>query len=148
MAIEARIQADLQAAMRSGDEVRKRTLRLLLAALRNAAIEHRGPLDEEAEMAVLRRQAKQRRDAMTEFERGSRPDLVAIEAAELEVLSEYLPPAPDDAAIEAAARAAIAAAGATGPADMGKVMGPLLKELGPDADGGRVSAIVRRLLAA
>ena len=150
MSVEARIQADLRAAMKAGDEDRKGTLRLLLAALHNAQIEQRGALDEAAEIAVLRRQAKQRRDAIAEFERGGRADLVAIERAELVIidgyLQDYLPPAMDEAAIEAAARAVIEEVGASGPGDLGKVMGPLMKALGDRADGRTVNSVVRRLL--
>lgn len=148
MAMLEQIQADLTAALRAGDEVRKNTLRMLLSAVHNAEIEQRGPLDDAALLEVLRKQAKQRRDAITEFTRGGRADLVAQEEAELLILQAYLPPAPDDSEIEAAARRVIAAVGASSPADMGKVMGPLMSELGAGADGQRASAIARRLLAA
>jgi uncharacterized protein YqeY len=147
MSLQAQIQDDLTAALRAGDEDRKRTLRLLIAALHNAEIAERGALSEEAALAIVRKQAKQRQDAIADFERGNRPDLVAREQVELDILGAYLPPALDEAALEAAAREVIAATGATGPADMGKVMSPLMQRLGGQADGRQVSAVVRRLLA-
>ncbi len=151
MSVEERIQADLRAAMRGGDETRRDTLRLLLAALHNAQIEKRHPLDEADEVAVLRRQAKQRQDSIADYERGGREELADIERTELAViddyLRDYLPPAVDEAAIEAAARTVIAEVGAQGPGDLGKVMSPLLKSLGPGADGRTVNSVVRRLLS-
>jgi uncharacterized protein YqeY len=148
MAMLEQIQADLKTALRAGDEDRKTTLRMLLSAVHNAEIERHGPLDDPAVLDVVRRQAKQRRDAIAEFTKGGRMDLVAQEESELAILQAYLPPAPDDSQIEEAARRVIASVGASSPADMGKVMGPLMSELGAGADGQRASAIARRLLAA
>jgi uncharacterized protein YqeY len=147
MSLAEQLNEDLRAALRAGDAPRKQTLRLLIAALNNAAKEARGPLSPEAELAVLRRQAKQRQDAIAEFRRGGREDLVAVEEAELAMIQAYLPPPLDDAAIEDAARRVIADLGATGPQDMGRVMKALLADLGDRADGARASAAVRRLLA-
>jgi uncharacterized protein YqeY len=147
MTLDEQLQADLKDALKAGDEDRKRTLRSVRAAVQNAAIDARGPLDDAAVTAVLRKQAKQRRDAIAEFERGGRPDLVASEQAELDIINGYLPPAMGEADVEAAARAMIAQVGATGPSDMGKVMGPLTKSLAGQADGQTISAVVRRLLA-
>lgn len=148
MDIEARLQADLREALRSGDEDRKRTLRSLLAALHNARIEARGPLDEAAQLAVLQRQARQRRESIAEYSRGQRPDLVAREEAELAIIESYLPGALSASDIEAAAKRMIEQVGAQGPQDLGRVMGPLMKELAGRADGKEVNAIVRRLLGA
>jgi uncharacterized protein len=147
MPIEDRLHEDLKAAMKAGDEDRKGTLRMVLAALHNEQIERRAPLDEAAEEAVLRRQAKQRRDAIELYERGGRPELAARERVELDIINGYLPPSLDEAAIEAAARAQIAAVGATSLADMGKVMPPLRQQLAGQADGQVMAAVVRRLLA-
>jgi hypothetical protein len=145
--IEDRLHEDLKVAMKAGDEDRKRTLRMALAALHNAQIERRGPLDDAAEAAVMRQQVKQRRDAIELYQRGGRPELAAREQAELAILADYLPPELDEAAIEAAAREQIAAVGATGPADLGKVMPALMQRLGDQADGKLVASVVRRLLA-
>jgi len=154
-----RITDDLAVAMRAGDEDGKRTRRLLKAAIKNAEIEAVGrgklalgqSLDDEAVVAVLRTQAKQRRDAIALYEQGGREELAAQERRELAIVETYLPAAVPAAEIEALAREHIAAAGATGPADMGKVMGPLMKALqsradGRLVDGQLVGAAVRRLL--
>ncbi len=146
MDFESRLNADLKDALRSGDEDRKRTIRLLLSALHNARIDARRPLTEGEQMAVLQRQARQRRESMAEYERGKRPDLVAQEAAELAIIETYLPAALSMEDLEAAARAVIERVGARSPQDMGRVMGPLMKELAGRADGQTISAVVRRLL--
>ncbi len=146
MDLESRLNADLKDALRAGDEDRKRTIRLLLAALHNARIDARGPLSESDQLAVLQRQARQRRESMAEYGRGNRPDLVAQEAAELAIIESYLPAALSVEELEARARAAIERVGARGPQDMGRVMGPLMKELAGRADGQTISAVVRRLL--
>ncbi len=153
--LEVRLDADLTAAMRSGDDERRQTLRLLKAALKNAAIEAVGrgdlrigdALDQAAVEAVLRKQAKQRRDSIEQFQRGGREDLAAAEARELTIIEAYLPQALSPEEVEAAVRAQIAAVGASGPQDLGKVMGPLSKALAGRADGKLLSDMVRRILA-
>jgi uncharacterized protein len=147
MGLEQRITDDYMAALRAGDETRKATLRLLRAALKNATIEARHPLSDEEVTKVLHKEARQRQDSIEQYQAGHRMDLVAAEKAELETIESYLPQPLTADEIEAAARAQIAAVGATGPGDMGKVMGPLIKHLGPRADGGLVQATVRRLLS-
>ncbi len=146
MNLEQRIAEDLKDALRAGDENRKRTLRMVRAALKNAAIEARGELDDEAVLAVLQRQARQRRESISAFERGGRADLVAAEKAELAVIEPYLPRQLTPEEIEAAARRQIEALGASGPQDLGRVMRPLIEEMSGRADGRVVSEIVRRLL--
>jgi uncharacterized protein YqeY len=147
MDLEQRLAEDLKSAMRSGDEDRKRTIRLIITALKYARIEARGELDESAQLTVLQRQARERRESIAEYERGRRPDLVAREQAELSIIDDYLPKQLTDEEIEAAARQQIAAVAASGPQDMGRVMRPLVKQLAGRADGARVNAIVKRLLA-
>lgn len=154
-ALESRLEADLAAALRAGDALRKRTLRSLKAAIQYAAIEAAGKggfvagdhLDEAGVEAVLRKQAKQRRDSIEQFERGGREDLVAVERAELAVIETYLPQPLGADDVEAAVKAQIAAVGASGPGDLGKVMGPLSKALAGRVDGKTLSDTVRRLLA-
>lgn len=153
--LEAQLDADLTAAMRAGDVDRKQTLRLIKAALKNAAIEAVGKggfksgdaLEQAAVEAVLRKQAKQRRDSIEQYQRGGREDLAAAESLELAIIEAYLPQALSLEEVEAAARAQIAAVGAAGPQDLGKVMGPLSKALAGRADGKLLSDTVRRLLA-
>lgn len=149
MELEKRIEADLTAALRSGDTVRKGTLRLIRAALKNASIEAGGgPLGDDAVVRILEKQAKERGDSIEHFERAGRADLVAAERRELEIVMEYLPPQASDEAIEAAARRHVEALGASGLADMGQVVRAVKEELKGTADGRRVSEIVRRILAA
>lgn len=141
-----RIAGDLREAVRARDEPRKSALRLLGAAIRNAEIEARGELDEGGILAVVQRQAKQRRESIDEFRRGGRDDLVEREELELRALAGYLPePVAREELVEAA-REAIAAAGASGPRDLGKVMPALVERFRGRADGREISAVVRELL--
>lgn len=148
MSLRERLMVDLKEAMRSGDETRKSTLRMARAAIVNAEKEPGATeLTEEDIQAVIAQQAKQRRDAIAEFEKGGRDDLVAKERAELEILMEYLPRQLTEEEIEAAARAKIEEVGATSMAQMGDVMRPLMAQIGDRADGRVVNQIVRQLLS-
>jgi uncharacterized protein len=148
MTLEQRIGDDYTTALRAGDEGRKNTLRLLRSSIKNETIDARKPLDDDGVVRVLRREAKQRRDSIEQFQSGGRADLVAAEQAELAVIESYLPSLLDDAAIEAAARRCIASLGASGPSEIGRVMSTLMKDLGGQADGKQVNATVRRLMGA
>lgn len=158
--LEARIVDDLDTAVRAGDDDRKRTLRLLRAAIKNAEIDAVGRgklalgdrLDDDAVLLVVRHQAKQRGDAIELYRRGGRDDLAAQEVRELAILDVYLPQRMDAGDIERIARAQVAASGASGPGDIGRVMGAVMKALQAEAngrmiDGKLVSDTVRRLLA-
>jgi uncharacterized protein YqeY len=145
-ALKDRIQEDLHAAMRAGDETRKSTLRMLSAAVHNAEIDARRPLDEAGVLAVVQKQAKQRRESIVEFEKGKRADLAAKEQAELEVLQAYLPAEASRDEIERAAREVIAETGASGPRDIGRVMPVLVQKFAGRADGRAISEVVRALL--
>jgi len=147
VSLKDKISDDLKQALREGDDVRKRTLRLLLAAVHNAEIEKGGPLDDSGALAVIAKQAKQRRESAEEFRKGGRQDLVEREEAEEAVLQTYLPAAMSREEIVAAARKVIAEVGAQGPRDVGKVMPVLVKQLAGRAEGGEISAVVRELLA-
>lgn len=148
MDLETKIEEDLKDAMRAGDTARKNTLRLIRAAIKNASIEAGGgPIGDPAVVAILQKQAKQRADSIEQFERAGRDDLVTAEREELAIIGEYLPRQLSDEELEAAVHAQIEAVGATGIADIGRVMGPLMNALQGTADGQRVSEIVRRTLA-
>ena len=147
MSLKDKISDDLKQALRESDDVRKRTLRLLLAAVHNAEIEKGGPLDDSGVLAVIAKQAKQRRESAEEFRKGGRQDLVEREEAEEAVLQAYLPAAMSREEIAAAARKVIAEVGAQGPRDVGKVMPVLVKQLAGRAEGSEISAVVRELLA-
>jgi hypothetical protein len=147
VSLKDKISDDLKQALREGDDVGKRTLRLLLAAVHNAEIEKGGPLDDSGALAVIAKQAKQRRESAEEFRKGGRQDLVEREEAEAAVLQAYLPAAMSREEIAAAARKVIAEVGAQGPRDVGKVMPVLVKQLAGRAEGSEISAVVRELLA-
>jgi uncharacterized protein YqeY len=144
--LQDQVRDGLTDAMRRQDPVRRSTLRMLIAAFKNAEIEARKPLDQAAALAVLQKQAKQRRESIAEFEKGNRQDLVAQEQAELAVLEEFLPQQAGDDELRAAAAQLVAETGATGPRDIGKVMPPLVQRFAGRADGRRISEIVRELL--
>ncbi|MBN9493882.1 GatB/YqeY domain-containing protein [bacterium] len=144
--LKEQIQSELADAMRARQEVRKSALRMLIAAIKNTEIEAGHPLDDAGVVAVVQKQAKQRRESIAEFEKGNRPDLVAQEQGELDILEAYLPEQVSEDEIEAAARALIAETGATNARDIGKVMPPLVKQFAGRADGRAINEIVRRLL--
>jgi len=146
MSLKAKLQQDLKEALRQRDEVRKRVLRMALTAIKNAEVEARGELTDEQVLTLLQKEAKKREETLEALAGADRPDLVAQERAELEVLRSYLPRRLSREEIEAAAREVIAQVGASGPRDIGKVMKPLMAQLRGRADGRLVNQIVRELL--
>ncbi|MEO8616646.1 MAG: GatB/YqeY domain-containing protein [Luteolibacter sp.] len=141
---------DIKTAMRAKDSIALNALRALKSALMNAAIE-KGNLSivlEEAEvMAVVRKQIKQRVDSIEQFEKASRPELAVTEKAEIEILSRYLPAALTEDELLATIEQAVADTGATGKADMGKVMKRAQELAEGRADGKLLSAAVMKRLA-
>jgi uncharacterized protein YqeY len=146
MVTKAELESELHGAMRSGDELRKRTLRMILSSVKLAEVEKRGELDEAGMTAVLSREVKTRQEAIADAERAQRPDLVAAAQAELDIVQAYLPAQLPTEELEQLARQAIAATGAAGPQDMGKVMKEIMPRVQGRADGKTVNEIVRRLL--
>ncbi len=146
--VQARIEADLRTAMRNRDEVAKLALRGAKTALAQAsrAGSEQVSLDDEAVMAVLRREVKSRRDAAEEFEKVGSRERAEQERAELAVLERYLPQQMEEGELEALARSVIAEVGATSPREMGKVMAAIMPRTAGRADGKRVNQVVRRLL--
>jgi uncharacterized protein len=140
------LEKSLTEAMRSKDELRKRTFRMVLAAVQLAEVEKRDPLDEAGMMAILQKEVKTRQEAIAEAEKAGRPDLAADSRAELDLLKVYLPQALSAEELEAIIRAAIAESGATTPADMGKVMKLTTPKIQGRADNREVSQLVRKLL--
>jgi uncharacterized protein YqeY len=146
MASRAGLENDLKQAMRCSDEVRKRTLRMVLSSLKLAEVEKRGALDEAAIVGIVRKEIKMRQEAIEEAQRAGRQDLIEASQAEVAVLEGYLPKAIDPAELETLVRQAIAEAGAAGPQDMGKVMKILVPRVEGRADGKQLSSLVRDLL--
>jgi uncharacterized protein YqeY len=152
MALREQLTDDLKEAMRQQNEQRKRTLRSVIAAIKQAETEldssgERVHLDDEDILALIARQAKQRQESIAEYDRGGRQDLVAEEEAELAILQAYLPRQLTRDQIEAEARQIIKEVGASSPRDMGNVMRPLMAKLRGRADGREVNEVVRELLA-
>jgi hypothetical protein len=146
------ITEDLKSAMRAKDKVRLRTLRSLRAAITNKEIDKRqegkgGELDEQEQMALVRKQVKQRKDSIEQYEKAGRDDLVEKEQAEIDVLEDYLPQPLTDEELEEKISAIIDDVGAETMADMGPVMGRAMSELRGRADGSRVQQIVREMLS-
>jgi len=145
--IQETIREQMTTAWKGGDTQRRDTLRLLLAAFKNAEIEAGHTLTDDETLRVLQKEAKQRRDSITEYEKASRADLAAQEQIELVVIEEFLPQQLSDDELQEIARSVIAEVGASGPGDVGKVMRPVLEQVAGRADGGRVNQAVRSLLA-
>lgn len=147
MGLNDQLMDDLKDAMRNRQEVRVSTIRMARAAITNETIAKGRPLDESEIQAVIARQIKQRRESIEEFEKGNRPDLVAREQEELEILQSYLPPQMSREEIAEAAKPIIQQVGAKGPNDFGKVMSKLAQELKGRAEGRIVADVVRELLS-
>jgi uncharacterized protein YqeY len=149
--MKEQLSEDLKAAMRARDAVRLRTIRSLRAALLEKEIEEReggeAELTEQQELAVLHKQAKQRRDAMEQYEAAGREDLAEKEREELAIIKTYLPEQLDDDGIRSVVNEIIEETGASSMKDMGRVMGPAMQRLRGRADGRRVNEIVRERLS-
>jgi len=147
MSLQQRVTDELKSSMMARQAVRTGTLRMLKAALGYAQIEKKTEDLSDAEvMAVIQREAKKRRDAIEEFEKGGRAEMAANEKAELEVLAGFLPKALSPEELEALVRGVIAETGATSKKDMGAVMKAAQAKVDGRADGKTVSALVSRLL--
>lgn len=147
MSLKARLTEDMKAAMKSGDKDSLAVIRLINAAIKQKEVDERIQLDDAQVLAVLEKMVKQRKDSVSQFEAASRADLAAIERAEIGVIERYLPEKLDEAAILAAIDRAIADTGASGAADMGKLMAVLKPALAGQADMGLVSRLVKQRLA-
>ena len=147
MSLKDQITEDMKNAMRAKETARLGAIRLLLAAIKQREVDDRIVLDDAAVIAIIEKMMKQRKDSISQFEKAKRDDLVAIEVAEMVILQAYLPAQMADAEVEAAVAAAVASSGATGPQDMGKVIGALKAQLAGKADMGKVSALVKAALA-
>jgi len=147
MSIKTQIEQDIFAAMRSGDALRKGTLRMALSAIKLAEIEKGGSLDYAVVMTVLQKEIKSRRETILDAERAKRPDLVADADAEIALLETYLPTQLSHQELESMAQEAIDEVGATSTREIGLVMKVLLPRVQGRAEGSMVSQVVRQLLA-
>ena len=147
MSLKDRITEDMKSAMRAKEADRLLAIRNLLAALKQKEVDERVVLDDAAVVAIIDKLVKQRKDSIAAFTQAGRTDLVDKEAAELAVLEGYLPERLDAEAIGREVAAVVAELGASGPGDMGKVMGAAKARLAGKADMGQVSAAVKAALA-
>jgi uncharacterized protein YqeY len=147
MTLKERIKNDIKEAMRAKDTVRRDTLRNLSAAIKQIEVDERRELSDADVEAILMKYIKQREDAIAQFKEAGRDDLVAKDEAEVTLVRTYLPEPMDDAELEATLREIIAEVGASSMKEMGKVMGKAKSVIGSRADGGRISQMVKKLLA-
>jgi uncharacterized protein YqeY len=147
MSLKQRITQDMKDAMRSRDQARLDSIRMLLAAIQRREVDERISLDDTQVMAVIEKQIKQCRESVEQFVKGARPDLADKENRDIAIMQAYLPAPLSEAEIDALINAAIAASGATSIKDMGKVVASLKPQLAGRADMGKVSAKVKDRLA-
>ena len=148
MNLKQQLAEDMKAAMRSGDTLRRDTVRMARNAIEYAEKAKGQPLNHSEELVALQQQAKQRKDSIEAYHAVGRAGAEAQEAAELAIIEQYLPSQMSRDEIEAVARDIIEKVGATGPGDKGKVMGPLMQQIKGQADGGLINATVTELLGA
>jgi len=147
MGLKERLDQDLKTAMREKAQLRLDTIRMLKSAIKYREIELMKPLDDAGIHAVISSEVKRRRDAVEQYKAGNRPDLADKEDAEIAILQAYLPQQLTREELEAKVAAAVAAVGAQGPKDMGKVMKALLPEVQGRAEGSVVSELVKAKLS-
>jgi uncharacterized protein len=146
MDMKTRLNDAVKESMKSGDEVRKRTVRMVLAAIKQAEIDRRITLDEPAVLSILQKEIKTRKESLEEARQAGRENLAQDAQAEIDVLNAFLPEGLSADELRALVQAAIAETGAASAADMGKVMKVLLPKVAGRSPGDQVSAAVRELL--
>ncbi|MBJ7311310.1 GatB/YqeY domain-containing protein [Rugamonas sp. CCM 8940] len=147
MGLREQITEDMKAAMRAKETGKLNTIRLLIAEIKRKEVDERIEVSDTQVVAIVEKMIKQRKDSITQFEAGGRADLADIEKAELAVLVDYMPAGLSDEEVAAEVAAAVAASGAAGPQDMGKVMAIVKPKLAGRADMGAVSALIKKALA-
>jgi uncharacterized protein YqeY len=146
MSIKTELNESMKDAMKSGDEVRKRTVRMALAAVKQVEVDKRIELDDTAVMNLLQKEIKNRRESLEEAKKANRSDLIEANQAEIDVLQAFLPKAMPAEELRALVQDAIAESGAASPSDMGKVMKVVMPKVAGRAPNDMVSATVRELL--
>ncbi len=144
--LKQKLSDDIKQAMKSGDTVKRSTLRMLMSSINNAEIAKKASLEDSDVLGIIAKEVKQHQESITSFKEGNRPDLVAKEEAEMAILQDYLPEQMTREDIVAEAKQVIAAVGAQGPGDKGKVMKDLTPRLKGRADGKEINEVVTELL--
>jgi len=147
MSLKVQILDDIKQAMKAREQAKLSTLRMLSAAIKQKEVDERIELDDAAVLSIIEKQIKQRKEAATQFEAGGRPDSAESELAEAAVLAAYLPKQLSEDEVIAELKAVVAELGATGPQDMGKVMGAAKSKLAGRADMSKVSGLVKQVLS-
>lgn len=147
MTLKEQITEDMKSAMRAKEAERLGTIRLLLAAIKQREVDERITVDDAGIIAIIEKLIKQRKDSIEQFQKAGRTDLVDQESKELGILQAYMPAQLSEAEVQAAIQKVIADLGASGPQDMGKVIGALKAQLAGKADMGMVSGLVKAALA-
>lgn len=147
MTLSEKLRTDMATAMKQADNETRDVLRMLLAAIKQVEVDEQTTLDDNGVVAVLAKQAKQRRESIADYEKAGRLELVAQEQAELAIIESYLPQLMDREAVKAVAAQVIADLGVSDMKGMGQVMGKLMPQLKGQADGRIVNDVVRELLA-
>jgi len=145
-ALKQKLADDLKQAMRDGDKVKRSTIRLAIAAVKNAEIARQTVLEDGDILGVIAKEIRQRKESIEAFQQGNRPELAAVEEAEMAVLEQYLPRQMSRDEIMAEARRVIEEVGAESIRDKGKVMPPLIARLKGKADGREINEVVTELL--
>lgn len=146
MDLKDRVSEDCKTALKAGDKLRLSTLRMLLSEIKNAEIAKRGELTDEEEQQVASREARKRKEAIEEFAKGGRQDLVDKETFELGVLEAYLPEQMGEEEVRGIVTSTIEEVGATSPGDLGKVMSAVMPKVKGKADGKMINQLVREML--
>jgi uncharacterized protein YqeY len=146
MGLKDQITEDMKAAMRAKDAGKLGTIRLIIADIKRKEVDERIEVSDEQALAIIEKMIKQRKDSISQFEAGGRADLADIEKAELAVLAAYMPAGLSEAEITAAVTDAVAASGAAGPQDMGKVMAIIKPKMPKGTDMGLVSSLIKKAL--
>jgi uncharacterized protein YqeY len=146
MELKVHLETALKDAMKAGDDVRKRTIRMVLAAIRQVEIDRQLKLDEPAVLSIIQKEIKTRKEAVEEARGANRLDIVIATEAEIKVLQGYLPEALSEEELGVLAKAVIVETAASSPADMGKVMKLLMPRVAGRATGDQVSNVVRQIL--
>jgi uncharacterized protein YqeY len=148
MSLKLQLNDDMKTAMKSGDKDRLGVIRLINAAIKQREVDERIQLDDTQVLSVLEKMLKQRRDSVSQFQAAGRTDLADKETFEIGVIQSYMPAQLSAADVDAIVAATIAEAGATGPKDMGKVMGLVRPKVAGKTDMGKLSEIIKGKLAA
>ncbi|PAB58933.1 GatB/YqeY domain-containing protein [Anaeromicrobium sediminis] len=146
MTLQEKLMADLKDAMKSKDKVKKSVITMIRASIKQFEVDNRAEMTDQQILEIMFKQVKQKRDAIVEFTKGNREDLVEEAKAEIEVIMNYLPKQLTEDEIRVLVKEAVEAVGATSPKDMGKLMGALMPKVKGKADGKVVNKIVREFI--